>query len=94
MAYAVVGGKKSSTVVGKYNSKKKLIQSTANGGVGHRQLDLEKELKKKEGGKHGRDAFWVCVGAMVGSAYPAIGQMGKYWELGGVHTTHGKLLVR
>ena len=61
LAYAVVGGKKSSTVVGKYNSKKKLIQSTANGGVGRRQLDLEKELKKKEGGKHRRDAFWVCV---------------------------------
>ena len=44
LAYVVVGGKKSSTVVGKYNSKKKLIQNTANGGVGRRQLDLEKEL--------------------------------------------------
>ena len=31
---------------------------------------------------------------MGGSAYPAIGQMGKYWELGEVQTTTGKLSVR
>ena len=31
---------------------------------------------------------------MGGSAYPAIEQMGKYWELGEVQTTAGKLSVR
>jgi len=31
---------------------------------------------------------------MSGSAYPAIGQMGKYWELGEVQTTARKLSVR
>jgi len=31
---------------------------------------------------------------MDGPAYPSIGQMGKYWELGEVQTTAGKLSVR
>jgi len=58
---AVVGGKKSSTVVAKYNTKVKLMQRTANGGVGGRKSDLEDVLKKKEGGKYCCDAFWVCA---------------------------------
>jgi len=58
LAYAVVSGKKSSIVVGKYNSQLELRQSTDHGGVdGKKLFDV---LKKREGGKYRHDAFWIC----------------------------------
>jgi len=59
LAYAVVGGKKSSIVVGKYDNSRELIQSTDHGGVGGKHPFHV--LKKREGGKYRHDAFWIIT---------------------------------
>ena len=60
MVYAVVGGKKLSIVVGKYDDAKTLSRSTDKGGVSGRSQDLNDVLRKRGGGKYRRDAFWIC----------------------------------
>jgi len=80
LAFAVDDGKKSTIVVGKYESHLSMAKPTADGGVGGRWDDLRK-LLRNGGGKWRHGAFYNMVTVAYKEYNAAIMNTAKFEEI-------------